>query len=384
MNPTENKTIVELTKELALVKSNLAKKEALFNSITENTLAGYWIWDIPKNQMFISPHLKAMLGYTDEELPNSVETINMLMHPSDLPDTYALLGKHLESDGKIPFEIEVRYKHRNGSIIWVICSGNIVQRDENGKPIEMIGCHIDNTELKKAEGIQKYADELERKNTEVEQFAYVASHDLQEPLNTIQGFINLLRLKDFKDEETLQYLNYISQGANRMSNLIKGLLEYSRIGKETVMEKVNCNKLLDEVKADLNLSISECKARIEIGELPSVMGYDIELRILFQNLLSNALKFKGQESPVITISCLKENDDWTFKVADNGIGVDPDFSEKIFKLFQRLHPRSEYQGYGLGLAQCHKIVTELHNGRIWVEPNKPKGSTFYFTIPHGI
>ena len=384
MNPNTKDTVEGLRRELAEVTSKLAKKEALFNSITENTLAGYWIWDIPANKMFISSHLKAMLGYTDEELPNSVDTINMLMHPSDLPDTYALLGKHLESNGKIPFEIEVRYKHKNGSIVWVICSGNIVQRDENGKPIEMIGCHIDNTELKKAEGIQKYADELERKNTEMEQFAYVASHDLQEPLNTIQGFINLLRLKDLRDPETLQYLGYISQGATRMSNLIKGLLEYSRIGKETLMTRVNCNTLLDEVKADLNLSIKECKAKIEVGELPSVMGYEIELRILFQNLLSNAMKFKGSGSPVITISCLNENEHWIFLVADNGIGIDPIFNEKIFKLYQRLHPRSEYHGYGLGLAQCHKIVTELHNGRIWVEPNKPKGSIFYFTLPHGI
>ena len=384
MNRDPNNIIEELRKELAAVTSSLAKKEALFNSITENTLAGYWIWDIPGNKMFISSHLKAMLGYTDEELPNSVDTINMLMHPSDLPDTYALLGKHIESDGKIPFEIEVRYKHKDGSIIWVICSGSIVQRDEKGKPIEMIGCHIDNTELKKAEGIQKYANELKRKNTEMEQFAYVASHDLQEPLNTIQGFINLLRSKDLQDEETLQYLNYISQGANRMSNLIKGLLEYSRIGKETLMAKVNCNTLLEEVKADLNLSIKECEAKIEISELPSVMGYEIELRILFQNLLSNALKFRGEEFPVITVSCLNESEHWTFLVADNGIGVDPAFSEKIFKLYQRLHPRGEYQGYGLGLAQCHKIVTELHNGRIWIEPNKPKGSIFYFTIPHSI
>jgi PAS domain S-box-containing protein len=384
MNHNTNDTIEKLRRELDEVTSKLSKKEALFNSITENTLAGYWIWDIPENKMFISSHLKAMLGYKDEELPNSVDTINMLMHPSDLPDTYALLGKHLESNGKIPFEIEVRYKHKNGSIIWVICSGSIVQRDETGKPIEMIGCHIDNTELKKAEGIQKYADELERKNTEMEQFAYVASHDLQEPLNTIQGFINLLRLKDLQDEETLEYLNYISQGASRMSSLIKGLLEYSRIGKETLMAKVNCNALLEEVKADLNLSIKECKAKIEINELPSVMGYEIELRILFQNLLSNAMKFRGADSPTINISCSNEIEHWTFSIADNGIGIDPVFSEKIFKLYQRLHPRGEYQGYGLGLAQCQKIVTELHNGRIWVEPNRPKGSVFYFTIPHGI
>lgn len=372
-----------LQKELADVKSKLEEKEALFDSITEHTLAGYWIWHIKENNFFISPHLKAMLGYRDEELENSVDTINKLMHPSDLPDTYALLGKHLESNGKIPFEIEVRYKHKSGSIVWVICSGNIVKRDESGNPAVMIGCHLDNTALKEVEGIQKYANELERKNKEMEQFAYVASHDLQEPLNTIQGFISLLSMKlsETNDTEVLQYLNYIQQGSVRMSNLIKGLLEYSRIGKESLMSKVNCSLVVDEVKADLASVIKENGALIESDELPWVMGYDVDLRILFQNLINNALKFRSSEPPRIRISCVKEGDFWKFSVSDNGIGIDPNFNGKIFKLYQRLHPRGVYDGYGLGLAQCQKIVTELHNGQIWVEQNSPAGSIFYFTIP---
>ncbi len=150
------------------------------------------------------------------------------------------------------------------------------------------------------------------------------------------------------------------------------------------MTKVNCNEIIEEVRADLNLSIKECNAKIAIHELPSVMGYNLELRVLFQNLLSNALKFRSADLPEITISCSNNGESWLFSVSDNGIGIDPVFSEKIFKLYQRLHPRGEYQGYGLGLAQCHKIVTELHNGRIWVERNNPKGSRFYFTIPFGI
>ena len=372
-----------LEKELAVVRAKLEEKEALFDSITEHTLAGYWIWHIKENTFFISPHLKAMLGYRDEELENSVDTINKLMHPSDLPDTYALLGKHLESNGKVPFEIEVRYKHKNGSIVWVICSGNIVKRDDQGNPAVMVGCHLDNTELKRAEGIQKYVNELERKNVEMEQFAYVASHDLQEPLNTIQGFISLLTMKmeGTPDEEALQYLHYIQQGSVRMSNLIKGLLEYSRIGKETLMSKVNCNVVVEDVKADLALAIKESDALVVADELPWVMGYDPDLRILFQNLIINALKFRSDDAPRILISCVKSEDVWKFSVADNGIGIDPNFSEKIFRLYQRLHPKGVYDGYGLGLAQCYKIVTELHNGRIWVEKNNPVGSIFYFTIP---
>jgi PAS domain S-box-containing protein len=379
-------SIAELQRELVRTRMQLEEKEALFNSITEHTLAGYWIWHIKENNFFISPHLKAMLGYKDEELENSVDTINKLMHPSDLPDTYALLGKHLESNGKIPFEIEVRYKHKNGSIVWVICSGNIVKRDEQGNPAVMIGCHLDNTQLKQVEGIQKYANELERKNVEMEQFAYVASHDLQEPLNTIQGFISLLtmKLEGTADAEVSQYLGYIQQGSIRMTNLIKGLLEYSRIGKETLMSKVNCNLIVRDVKADLALAIKENEAIIETDELPSVMGYDSDLRILFQNLVSNAIKFRSKEPPRVKISCGKGDEFWKFSVADNGIGIDPAFNGKIFKLYQRLHPKEQYEGYGLGLAQCHKIVTELHNGQIWVEPNKPSGSVFNFTIPQGI
>ena len=375
-----------LKKELADVKAKLEEKEALFNSITEHTLAGYWIWHIKENTFFISPHLKAMLGYRDEELENSVDTINKLMHPSDLPDTYALLGKHLDSNGKVPFEIEVRYKHKNGSIVWVICSGNIVKRDKEGNPAVMVGCHLDNTELKRVEGIQKYADELERKNVEMEQFAYVASHDLQEPLNTIQGFISLLtmKLEGTADSEVSQYIGYINQSAVRMSNLIKGLLAYSRIGKESLMSKVNCNVIVEYVKADLALVIRENNAVIVADELPWVMGYDIDLKILFQNLITNALKFRSNEAPRIKISCEKSDDFWKFSVADNGIGINPSFNEKIFKLYQRLHPKGVYDGYGLGLAQCHKIVTGLHNGRIWIEQNSPGGSIFYFTIPVSI
>jgi len=384
-NQEANKTndLSAIQKELADLKSKLEEKEGLFDSITENTLAGYWIWSIDTNAMFISPRLKSMLGYEDHELENSPETINMLMHPADLPPTYALLSKHVESNGKIPFEIEVRYKHKNGSIVWVICSGNIVRRDAEGKPLTMIGCHLDNTELKKVEGVQKYMQELERKNVEMEQFAYVASHDLQEPLNTIQGFVTLLtdKLHKHQDAEVSQYLNYINQGTVRMTNLIKGLLEYSRIGKNVVMSKVDCNLIIKDVLMDLNTKIEETDAVIEVDHLPSVMGYDIELRILFQNLISNAIKFTNKK-PVIKISSEVEGDYFKFSVKDNGIGINPQFDKKIFKLYQQLHPKSAYEGNGLGLAQCLKIVTELHNGSIWVESNGKEGSIFYFTIPY--
>lgn len=382
----DNLTKDELREQLQVVDAKLRENQAIFESIVEDTLAGYWIWNIVEDSMFISPHLKRMLGYEDSELPNSSETINKLMHPSDLPDTYSLLGKHIESNGAIPFEIEVRYKHKNGDILWVICTGRIVKRDKDGKPLVMIGCHVDNTELKKSQDIQKYVTELEQKNKEMEQFAYVASHDLQEPLNTIQGFVGLMsiKLRDNPDEEVIKYLEYINKGTLRMSSLIKGLLEYSRIGKETNMSMLECNELVKQVREDLDQSIKDVGAVIEIDNLPGIMGYEVEFRILFQNLISNALKFRDADSPLIKIGCSRVGDYWKFSIADNGIGIEPEFRQRIFQLYQRLHPKSEFEGNGLGLAQCHKIVTELHNGKIWVESNEGKGSVFNFTIPVGI
>jgi two-component system CheB/CheR fusion protein len=141
---------------------------------------------------------------------------------------------------------------------------------------------------------------------------------------------------------------------------------------------------VNDVKADLAVAIKENNAVIAADELPWVMGYDTDLRILFQNLITNAIKFRSNEAPRINISCEKIDDFWKFSIADNGIGIDPAFNEKIFKLYQRLHPTGVYDGYGLGLAQCHKIVTELHNGKIWIEQNSPAGSIFYFTIPVSI
>jgi len=191
------------------------------------------------------------------------------------------------------------------------------------------------------------------------------------------------KLSTDPDPEVAQYLGYINQGTLRMTNLIKGLLEYSRIGKNVVMSKVDCNQIVQEVLMDLNTKIEETKASIEVEKLPSVMGYDIELRILFQNLISNALKFTNKK-PDIKITSVVDGDYFKFSVRDNGIGIDPQFDKKIFKLYQQLHPKSAYEGNGLGLAQCFKIVTELHNGSIWVESNEKGGSTFYFTIPYNV
>tara|TARA_R110000796_G_scaffold71409_3_gene162072 strand:+ start:62248 stop:63447 length:1200 start_codon:yes stop_codon:yes gene_type:complete len=224
--------------------------------------------------------------------------------------------------------------------------------------------------------------ELERQNKELEQFTYIASHDLQEPLRTLTS-INQLLQDEFKgklDERADTYLRFINESAKRMQMLVKGLLDYSKIGKLGDLSEVDCNELLKEVLSDISFSIKENKANITVENLPTLKGYRTEMRQLFQNLIMNALKFieKGT-TPEITISAKELKTEWQFSIKDNGIGIDEKDQNKIFVIFKRLHNRSEYEGTGIGLSNCKKIV-ELHNGNIYVESVLGKGSTFIFSI----
>jgi light-regulated signal transduction histidine kinase (bacteriophytochrome) len=228
-----------------------------------------------------------------------------------------------------------------------------------------------------------HLDEIERKNRELELFAYMASHDLQEPLRTVGGFVKRLEKKytGKLDEKADKYLFYIAQATDRMSDLITGLLSYSRLGNELQISDIDCNQIIKDIQDDMGAMIIESKATIHINNLPRLRGYELKFRLLLQNLINNAIKFrKTGTDPVISISAIYENNQWKFAVKDNGIGIDPESHDKIFLVFQRLHPRNQYDGHGIGLAHCRKIV-ELHGGNIWVESQPGKGSTFYFTIP---
>lgn len=225
--------------------------------------------------------------------------------------------------------------------------------------------------------------ELEQKNKELEQFAYVASHDLQEPLRTTSSFSELLQrqYKGKLDEKADKYLTFINQSSDRMKVLIQDLLDYSRIGRKKELEQVDCNIILKEVLADIDVAIKETQAEINFCRLPVIKGSATEIKQLFQNLIINAIKFRREnESPVINICARKKNRYWEFSCRDNGIGISDEHSERIFIIFQRLHTRSEYEGSGIGLAHCKKIV-EMHGGKIWLESEPSCGSTFYFTIP---
>ena len=222
---------------------------------------------------------------------------------------------------------------------------------------------------------------LKSSNKELEQFAHIASHDLQEPLSTIIGFSNILiKDKEFDSENFKKFLSYISKSANRMSIQIKSLLEYSRIGQSKSKEYTDCNLLVKNIIQSLSNSIENSRAEIEVEDLPNLTLFKMEFQSIFQNLISNAIKYvpKGR-TPKIKIWAIKEKQHCKFAIQDNGIGVSKDNYQKIFIVFKRLHRQTEYPGTGIGLAHCQKVV-DMHKGNIWLESEPGAGTTFYFTI----
>ncbi len=225
---------------------------------------------------------------------------------------------------------------------------------------------------------------LEKKNEELAQFNYIASHDLQEPLRTVTSFSKMLAKenKDTLNETGLEYLNFILQASERMQQLIMELLDYSRIGRDKVLVDIDCNRLVELVLLDMSAVMMDQKAEVRVEELPEIKGYKTEMRQLFQNLVSNAIKFRKKDSiPKISISAERGDSHWIFKVRDNGIGIAEKHKDRIFGIFQRLHSKKKYEGTGIGLAHCKKIV-EIHNGEIWLDSELGEGSTFYFKIPY--
>lgn len=242
--------------------------------------------------------------------------------------------------------------------------------------------HSKNEIGKVATEVNQMTEQLIASNKELEQVAYIASHDLQEPLMTIKNYVNVLEKqhKHLLDGEAAECLNNIGLATERMHLLVRDMLDYSRIGSDKKLLHIDCNKEVNYVLEDMAASIEESSAKVYVTELPSVNAY-FEIKLLFQNLISNAIKFRpNDEVPVVTISSSDYQTEWLFAVKDNGIGIEKKYHHRIFTIFQKLHPDHEYTGTGIGLAHCKKIV-EMHRGKIWVNSEPGKGSTFYFTIP---
>ena len=322
-----------------------------------------------------------ILGFTMKEVL-TVSYYDMI-HPDDLKATEVLveeLAGGLQSN-----YFENRFRTKDGDYRWFAWTSTSL---ESEGLIFSVGKDV--TEKKKAEQeyirmnerLESRAKELAASNAELERFAYVASHDLQEPLRMVSSFLQLLqkKYKDQLDDTAHQYIHFAVDGAERMKKLILDLLAYSRVGTNSEEHTfVDMNQVFGEVKNYFTNTIQELNADLHAQQLPIVKGNATQMKQVVQNLVGNALKYHGEAAPKILINSKELNGEWIFCVEDNGIGVDPRFAEKIFIIFQRLHNSSEYEGTGIGLAIARKIV-EKHGGKIWVEPNTPSGSKFYFSI----
>ncbi len=256
--------------------------------------------------------------------------------------------------------------------------------DENGQRIGTISSGEDVTQRKKdEEKLRQYTQDLQVSNKELEQFAFVASHDLQEPLRIVSSYVQLLAKKyeGNLDAAMEKYINYVVSNTDRMQKMIEGLLAYSRISKrEQFLQQIDAGEICDRAISNLRYSIARCGAKVTRDALPVIWAIDTELIQLFQNLIGNAIKYCDKEHPVVHISASKNGKEWTFSIKDNGIGIESQYAHRIFELFKRLHTKQEYPGTGLGLSICKKIV-EKNGGRIWVESVPKEGSVFYFTMP---
>ena len=247
----------------------------------------------------------------------------------------------------------------------------------------MLGLTSDITERKEAEAALARANqELVRANADLEQFGYSASHDLQEPLRNVMIYSELLarRYGSQLGPEALEILEYLKGGASRMEILIRDLLEYTQVRKVESLEESDAIQAMADALANLANGIEESGAEITHGHLPRVAMHQVHLQQLLQNLIGNALKYRSQRTPRVAIEAKRRGAEWIFSVSDNGIGIDAQYRERIFGLFKRLHTAQEYSGTGIGLAICQRIV-ERYGGRIWVESEVGKGSTFFFTVP---
>ena len=361
-----------------LMKAQDAAEDArLFTrNIIDSSLDIIVAVDKDRNVIEFNSAAEKAFGYTREEMVNG--SVGVLY---DNPEEGMVINTALQSTGRYVGEISNRRK--NGEVFPSLLSSSIL-RDGKDNIIGYMGISHDITAEKEAEErIRQIMEELSRSNKELEQFAYVASHDLQEPLRMISSYTELLKMEygDKLDDEARRYIGYATEGAARMRELIDDLLIYARVGtRGNPFVMIDCGDVCQQVLRNLEIAIEETGAQVICGSLPELKADKIQLVQLFQNLIGNALKFKGKESLQVRVSAERHDGEWVFAVRDNGIGIDPGQSERIFLMFQRLHARSRYEGTGIGLAVSKKIV-QRHRGKIWVESELGKGSAFFFALP---
>ena len=361
---------------MTLVRDHLLKEEDKLYRMMANYIGDVVIVHRMEDHsnVFVSPSIEDILGFQPNEIICQYGTF--LIHEEDRKQLIQHL--RLEALSRQPsFNCTLRVLKKDGGFIWMELSGKAILQENNNKILYTILSFRDVSERKEVENATRYfAEELMRKNeTKVSNFslnqnfpAMIASHDLKEPLRTIKSYIDLIdqKYKHLLDDSGKECVEYVKDGANRMTDMLDDVFAFTSVGEETTkIDKVDLKNLLDSVLVNLGKKIAESNAIISYETLPSINVDARQFRHLFQNLIENAIKYRGTSDPMIVIGWEKKEEEWTFSVSDNGIGIDPEFQDKIFDLFRRLHSVGDYGGSGMGLAICKKIV-DNHGGKIWV------------------
>lgn len=373
--------VAERTRELSEANILLRISEDNLNRAQSVANIGSWVLEQDSGTLTWSDQVYEMFGLNSEHFDASYHGFLAQVHPDDRAKVDRAFVESFHD--KTSYTIEHRLLRRNGEECWVLerCEHEL---GDDGNVVRSVGTVQDITERKRAaDALAEKTAALERSNADLRQFAYVVSHDLREPLRMVTSYLQLLerKFRDVMDEDARDFVGFAVGGAKRMDVLIKDLLEYSRVDTHgTEMEAVSGGEALLDAIENLQTAITEANARVTFNDLPRVRADRSQLTRVFQNLVGNAVKYRRpNQVPEIRVSASVAGDWATFKVEDNGIGIDPEFRQKVFVIFQRLHGREEYEGTGIGLAICKRII-DRHGGRIWLESEPGEGCRFYFTL----
>lgn len=367
---------------LALAETNTRLNNILLSSSD-------WIWEVDANGIYTycSERIISHLGFDVSEIIGKSPFHFMR---DDEKERVGLIFKDILATNSAIVDLENWNIHKDGREICLLTNG-VPLLDSNGNLTGYIGVDKDITMrktnelelLRMNEDLLLKTEELTKLNSELERFAFVASHDLQEPLRTITSFLQLFEKKytNLVDLTAKKYIDFAVNAAERMKYLIRDLLEYSSSGKGIEeYTQVDLNQVVSDITQLFEISHAEADVEYKIGKLPVVNAMYFKMLQVFQNLIGNAIKYKGEEKLVIEISSKESNQDWLISIKDNGIGIEPQYHEAVFELFNRLHSTTDYTGTGIGLAVCKKII-EIHGGKIWVQSDLYKGAEFIFTLP---
>lgn len=370
-------TLMDIT-DSKLLEQEARRQSEILASVLESEEAGYWDWNIPEDQLYVSPRFISLLGYAAGELSPRPETWLSLIHEQDRPTFHAAFDAHIGSRGQVPFVTEMRYLCKDGTQTWVKSRGQVTEWSIDHRPLRMIGVHQDITDLRERE------DDIQRRADEIRRFAFISAHDLKQPLNTIESSLEAL-LEDLPqtiEGEGADLVNFLKSGTKRLKARVDAILDYARLqDRELTLEPLDLTHLAQACVSDLKNQIRETGAEVTVLDLPQAMGVPALVSRVLQNLLSNALKYRDPDRPCrITIAPVAAGEGKVgVRVDDTGIGIAEKDRRSVFELFTRLHVDSEIEGSGLGLAMCDKIIS-MHGGTIEVQATETGGASFRFTL----